>query len=424
MKKRIRTALFQNRILIENFSFLSILQISNLIVFIIIVPYLFRVLGENNYGLVVFAQTIAIYFSILVNFGFNITATRDISVNKSNFAKVSSVISNVLFLKFGLFVLSMVLLAILSLFIPVIRINPALFYFSMLFCLGEALFPVWYFQGIEQMKYITYINVFSRGIAALMVYLIVNKPEHFYYVPLILGMGSIIGALAGLFIVFGFHKNSFKITSTSDLKNTFLSNLPLFLSNISSQLYVNSNKLIIGFSLGMQQVAIYDLADKIYNLLKVPVYLIAQTLFPKVSRELNVKFVLKTMKICIFFVIIIYFFLFFFSESIIHLLTGAFNHEAAEVLRILSFSIIPVCMGLFFAELILLPFGQIKAYSAMRYQTLFVYIFLIAILFTFNILTLKSISTIIILVEGFVLIKSYLLCKKHKIISNYLSIKQ
>ena len=93
MIQKAKSFIIQRKTLLENFSFLSILQVSNLLVFMLIIPYLFRVLGKENYGLVVYAQTIAIYFSIIVNFGFNVTATRDISIHRQNNHKVSSVIS-------------------------------------------------------------------------------------------------------------------------------------------------------------------------------------------------------------------------------------------------------------------------------------------------------------------------------------------
>ncbi|NMD03315.1 MAG: oligosaccharide flippase family protein, partial [Bacteroidales bacterium] len=130
MIKRIQNVLVENKVVLVNFSFLGILQLTNLIIFIILIPYLYRILGKENYGLVVFAQTVALYFSIIVNYGFNVTATRDISVNRDNQIKRSEIISYVLAIKILFFVISSIPLSLLIFTLKMFKDHPALFYFS------------------------------------------------------------------------------------------------------------------------------------------------------------------------------------------------------------------------------------------------------------------------------------------------------
>lgn len=70
--------------LIRNFSYLSLLQVFNLILPLIVYPYLIRVLGKETYGLVVFAQSLVFYLVILVGFGFNISATKEVSIHRND----------------------------------------------------------------------------------------------------------------------------------------------------------------------------------------------------------------------------------------------------------------------------------------------------------------------------------------------------
>ena len=92
--KLIKSSLLRNRILVENFTFLSILQVSNLLLFIVTIPYLFRVLGSESYGLIIFAQTTVYYFTILTNYGFNLPITRDVSVSRDDRKKLSEIVSS------------------------------------------------------------------------------------------------------------------------------------------------------------------------------------------------------------------------------------------------------------------------------------------------------------------------------------------
>lgn len=416
MIKRINSFLVNNRVILENFSFLSILQVSNLLVFIVTIPYLLKVLGKESYGLVVFAQTIALYFSIVINFGFNATGTRDIAIHRDNPEKLTEIISSILILKVTFFLIMIFFLSALIIFIPLLRQHPAIFIFSMLACLSDALFPIWYYQGIERMKYITVINVLSRSASALLIFLFINKPSDYIIVPLLLGTGTISGALVGLYVLFRVHSNKFVLLSVKKLIHGIKENIPLFISNVSSHIYVNANKLIVGSFLGMQEVAIYDIVDKIVNLLKVPVFLVGQTLFPHISKTKNIHFLKNAIVVALIFFLIVYSGIRIFADPLIGLFTGEINTVTVKLLNVLAISILPIFLSLFLAELMLVPFGFYNDYTKMRTSSLLVYLTIILILAVTHQIGLFQLAFAIIIVESFVVAYSYYLCRKNRII--------
>jgi PST family polysaccharide transporter len=231
-----------------------------------------------------------------------------------------------------------------------------------------------------------------------------------------LGLGTILGAIIGLFIVFRKYHNHFIFYPVKELSITLKENVPLFISNVSSQIYVNANKLIVGSFLGMQDVAVYDIADKIVSLLKVPIQLVGQTLFPRVARDKDVSFVKKTMLYVFVFLIFIYTFVCIYSGQLIHLFSGSTYSNATILLRILAVSILPICLSMFLAELLLIPFGKLKDYARMRTFSLFFYLIIIGILFEFKLIGLNNLGYTIVIVESFVAIYSYYLCKKNNLI--------
>jgi len=409
MIKRLKYILNNNSNIIENFSFLSVLQITNFVIFLLLIPYLYRVLGKENYGLVVFAQTVSQYLIILINFGLNATATRDISIYRDDGKVRSQIISSIISLKFLLFILSFFILLILIFFIPFIKQHKLVFIFSMVYCLNEALFPIWYFQGIEKMKYITYLNIGSRIISLFFIFIIINEPSKYLFVPLILGIGNLIGAIIGLILVFKKADNYFIIQPLSKLKSYVVNNFPLFISNVSSQMYVNANRLIIGSYLSMSDLAIYDVADRVVNILKVPLSVISQVLFPKVSRDGNVKFILKSMVISTMSYVIIYFILFISANIIIELLTGTVNLQAVRIMKLLGLSIIPICAGMFYSDILLLSKGLFKSYAKLRIVSLLLYVLLVLSMIILKYVDLIPLAISIIIVESFVFAYSFYL---------------
>ena len=78
---------------------MTILQVFNYILPLVIVPFLFRILGPEKYGLIAFSQAFIQYFVIVTDYGFNLSATRDVSINRKDPVKVSEIFSSVMAVK-------------------------------------------------------------------------------------------------------------------------------------------------------------------------------------------------------------------------------------------------------------------------------------------------------------------------------------
>ena len=273
-----------------------ILQMMNVFLPLVTYPYLIRVLGKEIYGLIVFAQAIVSYLVVFVNFGFNISATKEVSVHREDKEKLSEIVSSVLIIKGLVFIFIFVLLIIAIKIIPKAYDIRYLLYLSMWLSFSAFIFPIWYFQGIEKMKYITFINFISRVFFILFVFLLIHSSKDYLLVPAINGAGAIISGFISVYIVIFFHKIKFNFQPIRTLKKYIKISLPLVTSDIFSNIYVNTNKLIVGTFLGMAEVSYYDLADRVVRLINIPITMIGQTIFPKIEAEKNVRFALKMLK--------------------------------------------------------------------------------------------------------------------------------
>ena len=187
--------------LAENFLSLSGLQAVNYLLPLITLPYLVRVLGPEKFGLIVFAQSFIEYFIILTDYGFNLSATREISIHRNNKEKVCEIFSSVMTVKFLLGTLSFIILALILIFIPKFRNDQLIYLFTFGMVLGNILFPVWFFQGMERMKYITILNIIAKGIFTVCIFIFIRKMADYPYVPLINSMGFLVAGGLSLRIV-------------------------------------------------------------------------------------------------------------------------------------------------------------------------------------------------------------------------------
>lgn len=407
--KSFRESLQKNKILVENFTFLSALQIANLLLFLITIPYLFKVLGTLNYGLVIFVQTVVYYFSVFVNFGFNLTATRDISVNRDNPEKVSEIVSSVLIIKLFFFFISLIVMLLLTSLIANFREFRLLYILSMIACLSEAVFPVWYFQGIEKMKYITFINITTRVISTVLVFILIRFENDYFKYPVIAGIGTFSGAIFALRVIFGNHGIRFRLYPVKILKTYLSDNILYFLSNVSTQIYVNANKLITGAFLGMTAVAYYDVAEKVINIVKVPYSVLTQALFPRFAKMRNILFLNKILIITFSVTILITLLILIFSKFIISFISSPGNTVSIDILRILSLSLIPISISIFYGDIYMISSDMKTRYAKMRFLGLVIYLILFLIIALTGFMSVYLIAAIILAVEIFIAAYSYLI---------------
>lgn len=121
-----------NKLIIQNAGYLSVIEVVRMAMPFVALPYIITTIGGEKYGLAVFAQTIVSYFTIFINWGLDISAVRDISVNRNAPKELNKIVSTVLGIKLILFFLSFLILLLCLLCIPFMRNNYCLFLLHLL----------------------------------------------------------------------------------------------------------------------------------------------------------------------------------------------------------------------------------------------------------------------------------------------------
>ncbi len=349
--------------LVSNFVSLSVLQGANYILPLITLPYLTKVLGAEYFGLLAFASATVGYFQIITDYGFNLTATKEISIHRDNIERIEEIFSAVLTIKVVLMLLSFLIMSILIFCFRKFSQNWEVYFLTFGLIVGQVLFPVWFFQGLEKMKYIAYLNILSKSIFTVAVFLFVRVSSDYYIVPLLTSIGYIFVGIYSLLIIrirFGIN---FKFQSFATIKHQLKEGWHIFISGILTSFYSVSSPFILGIFANNQIVGYYSLSYRIVSVLSNIFNPVNGAIFPYISKLVISskmqarKFINKILTYSTAIMIMISILVFVFAENIILLISSQEYHKSIIVLRIMAFLPVILNTALIISSNYLINFG-------------------------------------------------------------------
>lgn len=322
--------------LISNFSWLFCLKVAGYLFPLLTVPYLARVIGVSGYGKIAFASAVTMWVMTITNWGFSYTATRDVARCREDVAKVSDIYSDVLWSRLFVMVVCLSLLSFFPIFLPSIREEMLLLFFSLLSVPGHVLFPDWFFQAMEKMKYITIFNFFIRLFFTAMVFLFVKEGSDYVLHPFFLSLGFISsGILAQIIIVRKWHVK-LRPFSFPRVVETLKKGADIFIAEFMPNLYNSFSQMLLSHVVGYSANGMYDAGNKFFMLAKQFFSLLSQTFFPVLSRNKNGHGIYA--KLSIILSLIVSFLLFVGAPYLIGWFYTEEFSEAVGVLRVLAVS--------------------------------------------------------------------------------------
>lgn len=363
--------LFRNYIiLLKNMFFMMVLRGAEYIVALISMPYLVRTLGPDRFGALIFMQSIIQYYNIAIDYGFNLTASRDIA-KANKFYDISRIFSSVMCAKVILFTCC-TFLTLLAFFLnsvfSVIYIDYKLFWAVFLNVIGTMIFPIWFFQGIQEMGYIAKCKLISIIITTLSIFLFVKSPQDYILAGFLQAVTMLVTGILSWIIIFLQYNEVFQRTNFYEIKRRFIEGWQIFISTLFVNLYTNSNLVFLRFFTSDYIVGLFGSALKLIDAIKGLIWPLCQAIYPFICKKFEIDkrgfflFIKNLLKISSSIGFLITIGMIIGGEWIVHILYGPDYAGAVSVLHILS--LIPMFVFFsIFAGSSLIAANEQKEYS-------------------------------------------------------------
>lgn len=246
-------------------------------------PYVCRVIEADGIGQINFFQSIISYISLFTCLGIPMYAIREIARDRSDVVKMNRTAMEILLLHSMLTLVGYAIVAILCLTVPQIQVNIPLFLILSLTIFFTAIGCEWFYQGIEDFKYITIRGLIIKTVSVVLLFIFVkSKTDLLYY-----GCYTVFGVLGGnIFNFFRLRKYIHReniIFSELHIKRHVKPVLKVFSFSVVTSIYLQLNTVLLGFLKNALAVGYFAAATKVMQMLLTMSACLGSVMMPRAS---------------------------------------------------------------------------------------------------------------------------------------------
>lgn len=326
-------------------------------------------LGVNQFGQMAFITAFVAYFILLVDWGFSLSATKQIAISRNSKLDRSIVFWETFFARLLLALIGLIVLIVLLFTIPNFQENALLFILGYLAVVGAVLAPTFYYQGIEQMGSMSVLNLLIKLLSIPCIFALVNKESDIDF-AIGIQAGFIFLASAVNFAVLICSSELLWVRPNSaQIMKSLSTGWPLFLSTASISLYTNTNVVILGFVANTTAVAYFTAAQTVIRAAQGLYGPISQALFPRMShlfhhsKDAALSLLRKVMWFQGVFALVMACILFVAAPTVVDILFGSEFDSSISVLRWLSPLLFLISLSNIFGIQAMVPLGYTNPFS-------------------------------------------------------------
>jgi polysaccharide transporter, PST family len=345
--------------LVQNVIALYGVQICTYALPLITFPYLARVLGPSGWGSVVFAQAIGAVIAVFVEYGFDISGSRETSRHRNEPGLLSELISGVLGAKVLLAALCICGAVFSRRFTHHVAPSLALFWSSTIWGVCQGINMLWYFQGLERMRLASALEIGGKVVATLSIFVLVHNPDDGWKVMAAQCVGCVVAH--GVTVVLAYREVGFVWPTLSSVLNALRLGWSMFLFRAVQGITGSLNGLVLGWVAPMAVLGQYAGAERISRVFQQGLWPINQALYPNLTKQMreNRHDAMKMVRLSIFFLgglgLLFGLILFLGAPLLVHVVLGDAFHGSIPALRVFALWIPLIALSTVITFQLLLP---------------------------------------------------------------------
>ena len=333
--------------LLKNIFSLGVVQIASYVLPLVSVPIIARIIGPGNYGIINYYTSFVAYFVLLINYGFEYSGARFIVVEKDNIIRRNQHFTKILYAKSLLFLVSLVIFSGAIFYIAKTESETKLAFYTFLITISWVLSPNWFYQGMQELTKVALFNFLSKVIFTVLILMIIREKSDYFWQPLLLSLSQIFISLISLIYAIKKFKISLQRINLQSVLSLLWDDRMIFFSMLATNLYTDTNIVILGFYESREHVGYFTAAWKLLFVFLVVISLpITQALFPFIAHSFSTSInkgiaqIKRVLPIIIYLSLGVSIVLYISAGFLIHSFYGSHFTPTILVFRILT--IVPV----------------------------------------------------------------------------------
>ena len=372
--------LFNKILFHQQFQKLSIYgfgQLFNLVTPLLVVPYIVSVCGEENFGKTAVGMAIAFFLIVFIDFGSDIIGVREVAVNRDNPEVLNKIFTTTYVVKGIILLLVLTVASIIFHSFPYFKSEKIMFTLGLSVLIGQFLNPTWFLQGIENVKWITLLNIVSKCIYLVGIFFTIKKESDYIYINLWWGLGMIVSNFLVFIWIIKKHQFSFLMVNKDEVFKHIRNDFSMFSSQIFVSLQLYAPVVLISYFGNNLMAGQYRIVEQIIVIFKTYIFLFFNYVFPRVCYLIETDFKRGIKNWLIYnstnFVFVLFgmLFFYFYSYEIVSYFNPTNRYVLSNLLEVAVF--IPLILA------ISIPLKQLVL--AFNYKRFYVYLTSVMVLF-------------------------------------------
>lgn len=265
-------------------------QLFNLVTPLLVVPYIVSVCGEENFGKTAVGMAIAFFLIVFIDFGSDIIGVREVAVNRDNPEVLNKIFTTTYVVKGIILLIVLTVASIIFLSFPYFKSEKIMFILGLSVLIGQFLNPTWFLQGIENVKWITLLNIVSKCIYLVGIFFTIKKESDYIYINLWWGLGMIVSNFLVFIWIIKKHKFSFLMVNKDEVFKHIRNDFSMFSSQIFVSLQLYAPVVLISYFGNNLMAGQYRIVEQIIVIFKTYIFLFFNYVFPRVCYLIETDF--------------------------------------------------------------------------------------------------------------------------------------